>query len=84
MKFIKGDIIIDAQYEFTHNIFLRDGFVPLTEEPVEKPVETTEENPIKTTEEETLEKLRAKAKELGIKNAHSMKEETLRKKIAEL
>jgi hypothetical protein len=79
MKFIKGDIIIDAQYEFTHNIFLRDEFVPLTEEPKEKTVEVTEEKP-----ELTLEELRAKAKELGIRNAHSMKEETLRKKIAEI
>lgn len=70
MKFKKGDIVIELSDPNTFNIPIRDGFVPVTEkEPEKEPDDTAE--------------LLAKAKELGIRNAHSMKRETLLKKIEE-
>lgn len=77
MKFKKGDIVIELSDPNTFNIPIREGFVPVTDEvPVEPAQEATKE-PDDTAE------LLAKAKELGIRNAHSMKRETLLRKIAE-
>lgn len=45
--------------------------------------ENSGENKNETSEDEELEALKEKAKELGIKNAHNMKKETLIAKIEE-
>jgi len=82
VKFKKGDIVIELSDPNTFNIPIREGFVPVTDEvPVEPAQEATKE-PEK--EPDDTAELLAKAKELGIRNAHSMKRETLLKKIAEV
>jgi len=82
MKFRKGNIVIESDIENNFNLFQRYGFEPVIE-PVKEVTEaqTVEAPIVKTTD--TLDELKAKAKELGIRNAHSMKEETLIAKIAE-
>lgn len=77
MKFKKGDLIIVSKNENTFNLYERYGFVPVMDEKPEEPKQETAKEPDDTAE------LLAKAKELGIRNAHSMKRETLLKKIAE-
>jgi len=65
MNFKHGDIIINVTDENLFNVYERAGFTPVTEGP----------------EIDDMEELLEKAKELGIRNAHSMKRETLIKKI---
>lgn len=81
MKFRKGDVIIELNDPNTFNIPIREGFEFVTEETQEK------QEPVKEPEQETepddAAELLARAKELGIRNAHSMKRETLLRKIAE-
>lgn len=77
MKFKKGDIVIELSDPNTFNIPIREGFVPVTDEVPAEPAQETAKKPDDTAE------LLAKAKELGIRNAHSMKRETLLRKIAE-
>jgi len=81
MKFKKGDLIIESKDENTFNLYERYGFVPVTDEKPEEPKQETAKEPEK--EPDDTAELLAKAKELGIRNAHSMKRETLLKKIAE-
>jgi len=82
MKFRKGNVIIESDIENNFNLFQRYGFEPVIE-PVKEVAEAQKvEAPIVETTD-TLDELKAKAKELGIRNAHSMKEETLIAKIAE-
>jgi hypothetical protein len=68
MKFEKDGIVIEITDPNTFNIFKREGFTMVEE----------------TEADEELIALREKAKELGIKSAHTMKKETLLAKIEEL
>ena len=77
MKFKKGDIVIELSDPNTFNIPIREGFVPVTDEVPVEPAQEAAKEPDDTAE------LLAKAKELGIRNAHSMKRETLLRKIEE-
>lgn len=81
MKFKKGDLIIESKNENTFNLYERYGFVPVMDEKPDELKRETAKEPEKKPDD-TAELL-AKAKELGIRNAHSMKRETLLKKIAE-
>lgn len=72
MKFQKDGLIVEVSDPNTYNLFERNGF-----EPVVATEEAQEVDP-------ELEELRAKAKELGIRNAHSMGKEKLLAKIAEV
>lgn len=73
MKFSKEidgkEVIIECKEENLYSLCERNGY---------KPVEEVDEVDIE------LEELRDHAKELGIKNAHMMKKETLIDKIAAL
>lgn len=74
MKFRKGKAEIELQDPNTFNIATRAGF---------EPVEEVEKKVLDVEEDTELEALKAQAKELGIRNAHFMKKETLIEKIAE-
>lgn len=76
MKFKKGDAEIELTDPNTFNIPIRAGFEPVKE--------TEEPGGQKEMPDDTeLAELKAKAKELGIRNAHSMGKEKLLEKIAE-
>ena len=82
MKFRKGNIVIESDIENTFNLYERAGFKPVIEPAKEVEEAQTVETPTVGTAD-ALDELKAKAKELGIRNAHSMKEETLIAKIEE-
>ena len=77
MKFRKGEAEIELLDPNTFNIPIRAGFEPVKE--TEEPDGQNGSIP----DEAELAELKAKAKELGIRNAHSMGKEKLLEKIAE-
>lgn len=81
MKFRKGDVVIELTDPNTFILAERQGLEPVCEElqsePIPEPIQEPDQEP------DDLEELRERAKEMGIRNAHSMKRETLLKKIAE-
>lgn len=81
MKFRKGDVVIELTDPNTFILAERQGFEPVCEElqsePIPEPIQEPDQEP------DDLEELRERAKEMGIRNAHSMKRETLLKKIAD-
>lgn len=82
MKFRKGNIVIESDIENNFNLFQRYGFEPVIE-PVK---EVAEAQKVETQEAEAaddLDELKAKAKELGIRNSHSMGKAKLLERIAE-
>lgn len=81
MKFRKGNAEIELRDPNTFSVAERYGFVPVTDEKPEEPKQEAAKEPEK--EPDDTAELLAKAKELGIRNAHSMKRETLLKKIEE-
>jgi hypothetical protein len=83
VKFRKGDVVIELTDPNTFILAERQGFEPVCEELQSEPI--PEPEPIQEPDQEPddLEELRERAKEMGIRNAHSMKRETLLKKIAE-
>lgn len=73
MRFVKDNIEIELHDENTFSIAIRAGFTPVKEG--ERVIDTIEDDHASLVK---------KAKALGIKSAHLMKEETLREKITEL